>query len=346
MQTGFGTLSKKIAIPIVLLGVLASAGAIYYKNLSGKQPEFRAPEKVFYIRDNQSLEETQALLKSDSIVLDLGAFESLCSIKRVSKFKAGRYVITNKDSYNSIINKFKAGLQSPMRVKVDGVRDIYNLAGTLGKQLQADSSAFIQAFLSKEFLSKHQLKEEEVISIFLPNTYEMYWTISPSSFIEKMESYYLSYWTTENKQKAASLNLTQAEVATLASIVKGETVKSAEAPKIAGLYLNRLKAGQPLEADPTVAFAKSLRGVARLYFSDTKIESPYNTYRAKGLPPGPIFMTEPLYLNAVLNAETHDYFFMCAQPGGTGYHDFSKNFQQHLQYAKRYRAWLNKKGIQ
>lgn len=345
MQTRPSSL-KKIAIPLALCGVLAGIGFSYYKNLCNEKPNFTAIEKVFFVYDNLTFEDIQSRLATDTIVTNMDAFEMLRSIKRASKVKAGRYVFTKKDNYSSIINKLKAGLQSPINVRVDGVRDIYHLAGTLGTQLQSDSSEFIEAFLSKDFLSKHNVKEEEVISLFLPNTYEMYWTISPDSFIEKMEGYYTSFWTEENKQKASRLNLTQAQVATLASIVKGETVQSSEAPKIAGLYLNRLKVGQPLEADPTVAFAKSLKGVARLYFNDTKIESPYNTYRIKGLPPGPIFMTEPLYLNAVLNAEKHDYFFMCAQPGGTGYHDFSKGFKQHLKYAQKYRAWLNKKGIQ
>lgn len=338
-------MKKKIALLFIIVIVAFGILFTFYRSKTSKTPSFSGKEKVIFINSPTALHDAIVSLQQDSVITDISAFKWICKLKGIKTVKPGRYVIQKKESYNAIANKLNAGLQTPLNVKVDGVRDIYRLSGLLGKQLQADSIDFLEALLDKKKMESYGLKEEEVISLILPNTYEMYWTISPTAFVEKMESYYNAYWTNEKKQRAQSIGLTPAQVATLASIVKGETVNTSEAPKIAGLYLNRLRIGQPLEADPTVAFAKSLKGVPRLYFNDTKIESPYNTYRIKGLPPGPIFMTEPIYLDAVLEAEKHDYFFMCAQPGGTGFHDFSKNFQQHLQYAQRYRKWLNQSGI-
>jgi len=324
---------------VLVLSILL--GRLYFSN----QGNFVSQEKVVYLHEDITPEQAIVLLGKDSIISDLSSFELLIRLKNVQRFKSGRYKITNGIRTNQLINMFRAGLQNPVLVKVDGVRDIYNLAGSLSKQLKHDSTEFIKAMLDPKILSEHKLKQEEAMSLILPNTYELFWNISPEKFMDRMIQISTNYWSQEKLDKANKLKLSISEVYTLASIVKGETIKKDEASKIAGLYLNRLQIGMPLEADPTVTFALKLKGAQRVYFNDLKVTSPYNTYKNKGLPPGPIFMVERHFLDAVLDAEKHNYIFMCAQPGRTGLHNFATNFGQHSANAALYRKWLNENNI-
>jgi UPF0755 protein len=324
-----------------ILVLLVLLGRLYFST----QGNFASQEKIIYLYEDSTPEQAMQVLEKDSIISDRSTFDMLIRLKNVERFKSGRYKITNGIRTNQLINMFRAGLQSPILVKVDGVRDIYNLAGSLSKQLKHDSTEFINAILDQKILSEHKLKPEEAISLILPNTYELFWNVSPEKFMDRMIQISTNYWSRENIDKANKLNLSISEVYTLASIVKGETIKKEEASKIAGLYLNRLRMGMPLEADPTITFALNLKKAQRVYFNDLKVNSAYNTYKNKGLPPGPIFMVEPHFLDAVLNAEDHNYIFMCAQPGRTGLHNFSTNFSQHNVYAALYRKWLNENNI-
>lgn len=330
-----------VAASTILFLLLLLLGRLYFST----QGTFEAKEKIVFLYEDTTPEQAIKILIKDSVISELSSFELLVQLKRVQRFKSGRYKVKQGIRTNQLINMFRAGLQNPMLVKVDGVRDIYHLAGSLSKQLKHDSTEFINAMLKPEILSEHKLKPEEAISLILPDTYELFWNISPDKFMERMIELSANYWSQEKIEKARKLNLSKSKVYTLASIVKGETIKKDEASKIAGLYLNRLRIGMPLEADPTITFALNLKGVQRVYFDDLKVTSPYNTYKNRGLPPGPIFMVEPLFLDAVLNAESHDYLFMCAQPGGTGLHNFSTNFHQHVAYAAKYRKWLNENNI-
>lgn len=345
MPVGFGTLKKKIAVPVILFGMIAAFGAVWYTRTVKGKPSFSGSSKVIFLRTDMTPDEAFPLLRQDSVLSPESGFLSLCRLKSVDSLKKGRYEIKKNESLNGIVNRLRAGLQTPVNVSVDGVRDIYRLCGILGKQLLADSSEFMAVLLSDSLLKKQGLRKEEAISLIFPNTYEMYWTVSPEAFVKKMTAVHEKYWDEENRGRAAALGLTPAEVTTLASIVKGETVNKSEAPKIAGLYLNRLRIGQALQADPTLVFAQSLKGVDRIYHSDTKVDSPYNTYRNSGLPPGPIFMTEPVYLDAVLRAEKHSYLYMCAQPNGTGLHNFTQSYSEHVQNAAKYHRWLDSRGI-
>jgi UPF0755 protein len=318
---------------------------LFVKPLFSKQGSFESNEKVFFLNNDTTPEEVIEALINDSIVSDERSFRSLIKLKNVERFKSGRYKISKGIRTNQLINKLRAGLQDPVLVKVDGVRDVYNLAGSLARQLKNDSAQFIHALLDPELLRQYELTPEEAMCLILPNTYELYWNISPDKFMDRMLAITNEYWTEARVQKASEMKLSKSEIYTLASIVKGETVKKEEAPKIAGLYLNRLRKGMPLEADPTITFALNLKRAQRVYLKDLKVASPYNTYKNKGLPPGPIFMVEPHFLDAVLNAEKHNFIFMCAQKGGTGLHNFSTNFNQHSKYAREYRQWLNANNI-
>jgi UPF0755 protein len=181
--------------------------------------------------------------------------------------------------------------------------------------------------------------------LFFANSYELFWNTTPEVFMKKMTDQHDAFWTAERKQKCSALNMSPAQVYTLASIVQSETAKQDEAPKVAGLYLNRLRQNIALQADPTVIFATGLDNISRVLLSDTHVDSPYNTYKHTGLPPGPICIIGTSYIDAVLNADQHNYVFMCAQPGNTGYHNFAVSYDQHLVYKKQYTNWLDSRGI-
>lgn len=326
-----------IAISIALLSVFFSA----YTKIG----HFRESKKAIYINDGLTYDQFISQMIHDSIIQSEDDLSLATKIKSFKSPKAGRYVVQKGMTAANFISMLRAGNQTPLMVKVDGVRTIYQMAGKLGKQLQADSLSFLKAMTNPSVLEKYGLNEYTASSLIFPNTYEYFWTITPEEFVSKMEAKYNAYWTEENKAAAKAIGLTPAEVSTLASIVKGETVVDSEAPKIAGLYLNRLRKGMRLEADPTITFASNLKNVSRVKLDANRAYSPYDTYKNDGLPPGPIFFTEEVYLDAVLHAESHDYLFMCAQPKATGYHDFTTNFTAHTVYAKKYRKWLDSINI-
>jgi UPF0755 protein len=333
-----------IVIGLVIIGISIVLMSVFY-SANKEIGHFRGSKKAIYFTDEISFERFIAQMIADSIIKTEDDLSLATKIKSFKSPKPGRYIVQKGMKASDFISMLRAGNQSPLMVKVDGVRTIYQMAGKLGKQLRADSISFLNAMTDPKLLSKYGLVEYSASSLIFPNTYEYFWTITPEEFVAKMEDKYNAYWNEENKAAASKLGLTQAEVATLASIVKGETVANSEAPKIAGLYLNRLRIGMRLEADPTITFASNLKNVSRVKLYANRAYSPYDTYKIVGLPPGPIFFTEEIYLDAVLHAESHGYLFMCAQPKATGFHDFTTNFAAHLVYAKKYRKWLDSINI-
>ncbi|MFM1998440.1 MAG: hypothetical protein RL204_387 [Bacteroidota bacterium] len=326
-----------VAVGIGLLFVLFGT--------NNKIGHFKNSKKAIYLEGGLSYDEFITQMIKDSIIESEDDLSLATKIKSFKSPKAGRYVIQKGMTASNFISMLRAGNQTPLMVKVDGVRTIYQMAGKLGKQLQSDSLSFLKAMTNPSLLEKYGLNEYTASSLIFPNTYEYFWTITPEEFMSKMEEKYIEYWTEENKAAAKNLGLSPAEVSTLASIVKGETVEQSEAPKIAGLYLNRLRIGMRLQADPTVTFASNLQNVKRVKLDSGRPYSPYDTYQNSGLPPGPIFFTEKVYLDAVLHAEKHNYTYMCAQPKGTGYHDFTTNLKAHEAYARVYRKWLDSINI-
>lgn len=307
---------------------------------------FQGNKKIIYIESNLDRETLISQLLRDSIIQDADDLNMTMRLKRFEKSKPGRYVVSKGMSADKLINMMRVGDQQPVMVSVDGVRTIYQLAAKLDKQLQFDSAAFMRTLLDQNLLSRYGLNEMNAGTLILPNTYEFFWTISAEDFVSKMEKEYSKFWTTERKEKAKALGLSVAEVGVLASIVKGETVQFDEAGKIARLYLNRLERNQKLQADPTVIFANQLKDVRRLKGSKyLENDSPYNTYKHLGLPPGPIFLTEPKYIDAVLNAPIHKYIYMCAQPNGSGFHNFTSSDVEHMKNAQAYRRWADANNI-
>lgn len=245
----------------------------------------------------------------------------------------------------SLINLIKAGNQDPVKLKFHNIRKKENFAAYLASNLEADSLSFINVLDSTALISKYGFNQDNVYAMFIPNTYEMYWNISPVNFFERMHKEYDKFWTADRKQKAASLNLSPVQVYTLASIVDAEALYDKEMPIIAGLYLNRLNKGILLQADPTVIFANNDFTVKRVTGKLLQVQSLYNTYKYAGLPPGPIMMPSINAIDAVLNRDSNNYIYMCAKEDFSGYHNFAENKAQHEINAKKYREALNKRNI-
>lgn len=304
--------------------------------------------KVFYlyIPGNANFSNVIDSLRKYEILKDEESFIWLSEKKKYKKIRSGRYKITVGMSNNQLINILRAGLQTPVKLTFNNIRTKEELAGKISKTLEFDSLSLINLLNNKDFLKPYGFNPETVISMFIPNTYEFYWNSSPKVFFKKMNKEYNKFWTKERKEKAKKINMSPLQVATLASIVQAEQSKhNDEKAKVAGLYINRLKKGMLLQSDPTVIYAKGDFSIRRVLNKDKEINSPYNTYLYKGLPPAPINLPEISSIDAVLNYEKHSYIYMCAKEDFSGYHNFSKTLTQHNIYAKRYQKALNKERI-
>ncbi len=259
--------------------------------------------------------------------------------------RPGRYEVGGELSAMQLIRRLRSGDQAPIRIIIPNVRTMNDIAARLGKHLAADSSSLITAFNDSSVCREYGCTVNTLSTLFIPNTYEVYWTTTPKQLLERMKKESDKYWTAERRQKAANAGLTPQEVIILASIVDQETAAVAEKADVAGLYLNRLKKDMLLQADPTVKYALKQFGLRRILHEHLTVESPYNTYKYKGLPPGPICIPAISSIEAVLNFRKHDYIYMCAKEDFSGYHNFAATYQEHLRNAKRYTQALNKRNI-
>ena len=262
--------------------------------------------------------------------------------------KAGRFLLKKGMSAFQLVAAMRRNV--PVKLAFNNQERLENLCERLSSQIEPDTPKLLATFRDNAFLQKNGFTKDNVFAMFLPNTYEVYWNISADKFRNKMLDEYNRFWTKERIAKATALNLTPVQVTTVASIVHKESVKKSERPTIAGVYLNRLNQGMALQADPTVIYALKLRDnnfdqvIKRVLYNDLFIKSPYNTYQNIGLPPGPIAMPDVDAIDAVLNAEKHDYIYFCASVEKFGYHVFASTYEQHQVNAKKYADWLNKQG--
>lgn len=328
-----------IGIGLVLAGL---AGAYAWREVMSPATRFAEDSRVLLIPTGADLRTAMDSLSRIEATHDPRAIELL--LKR-GKVKPGRYRVRKGMSVRSIARMLHAGEQEPVRVTFTNIRRLEQLAGRLGRVLEPDSEAFLRVFLDPEVQRTAGLKEETMISLFLPNTYEFWWNITPERFVDRMRQEHVAFWSNQRNARAKELGLSPTEVSTLASIVQAETVRMTDAPVIAGVYLNRLRIGMPLQADPTLTFALGLDSVSRVLNTDKQVESEYNTYRNAGLPPGPINMPEPRFIDAVLEAPKHEYLYFCARADLSGYSDFSRTYEQHLVNARRYQRALNQRKI-
>jgi UPF0755 protein len=338
-------ISKKLKLVLLLatfVGILVCA--FFYFQVYAANTNLKDDAQIVYITDTLSVEDWINDPRQ-TVVRNHASFLRVSGWKKLKTLTPGRYRFKKEMSNNAMINMLRIGSQAGITIRIDDCQNMFELAGRLGKYLQRDSTQFISVFRNQEICTKYNCEPLTLSCIVVPDTYEFLWTNTPEDILKRMDGIRKKYWNDDNLNKAKALRLSPNEVCILASIVKAECSKVDEAPKIAALYLNRLRIDMPLQADPTAVFASGLRGVDRVYSNMTEVDSPFNTYRNKGLPPGPIRLVENVYLDAVLNPAKHDYLYMCAQPGSTGYHNFAKSYNQHLEYQRSYTDWLNKKGI-
>lgn len=267
-------------------------------------------------------------------------------LKRYSgRIRPGMYIIKENMSNNELVNIFRSGMQKPVVVTFNNIRTKQELSGNLAKQIMVDSTELLLVLNNAEFLKSQGFDLATAVCPFLPDSYEMYWSINAKDLYIKMVSEYQTFWSDKRLAKAKVLNLSPNQIITLASIVNEESNFADEQPVIAGLYINRLKRGYLLQADPTLKFALNDFEKKRVLNVDKEIDSPYNTYKFKGLPPGPIRIPTKAAIDAVLNYKDHNYLYMCASADFSGKHHFSETFKEHKRYAREYQRKLNKLRI-
>ncbi|MDU8887328.1 endolytic transglycosylase MltG [Yeosuana sp. MJ-SS3] len=342
---------KKIIVAIALLGLVAAAYFAYfvYSTMFVDNTAFTNDEAYIYIRTNSNYHDVREILFP--LLKDMDAFDALANRKQyVSNIKAGRYVIKKGMNNNDIINSIRSN-NIPIQLSFNNQETLEDLAGRISNQLEADSVSILASMLDSTFLEANSFNKKTALGMFIPNSYEFFWNTSAEKFRDRMLTEYHKFWNENRLQKAKSINLSPKEVITLASIVQKETSKAEERPRVAGVYINRLKRGMPLQADPTVIFAiKEKSGnfnqiIKRVLFKDLELDSPYNTYKYAGLPPGLITMPDISAIDAVLNYEKHDYYYFVVDINRFGYHKFAKTLSQHNRNRQEYVNWINKQGI-
>lgn len=339
--------TKRNLVFIILAVIILATGGIFVYIKNFLDAEFRIKETVYiYVDKQKSFDAVLTQIDTTAHVSDLSAFKRLATImKYPDNMKTGRYAITKDMSIQGAISELKGGHQAPVKLKFNNIRTKEDLAKRLAAQLMITEEEFMATFNNEEACSKLGFTTETITCMFVPNTYEVYWDVSLDSFLKRMKDEYSKFWTEERKAKASKLGLTPVEVSILASIVEEECYFTDEYPVVARLYLNRLKIGQLLQADPTVKFAVGDFSLKRILFEHLQVDSPYNTYKHLGLPPGPIRVASIKGIDAVLNPAEHNYLYMCAKEDFSGRHNFAVTHAEHVQNANRYRAALNQRKI-
>jgi UPF0755 protein len=302
--------------------------------------------RFVYIPTGAGFDEVRNMFYEQDIVNNVVAFSFLAKIMNYDELvKPGRYLLTGNMSNRDAIRMLRAGEQVPVNITFNNVRLLEDLPPKICQGIELKPGELQEKLDDPSVREAYGFNNDTFKCMFIPNTYEVYWTISVEELLDRMHQEYMDYWTEERKKKADSANLSPVEAIILASIVKAECSMTEEAPVIAGLYINRLKRNYALQADPTVVYANGDFGIKRVLNKHKEIDSPYNTYLYPGLPPGPINMPEPVYIDAVLNYARHNYLYMVARADFSGYHVFSTNLQDHLALAAKYQRALNKEGI-
>lgn len=303
-------------------------------------------DRIFTVPSGATFDEIQDRLHDERYVKDLLSFSVLAKLMKYDQnVKPGRYLLTADMSNLAAIRLLRSGQQEPVNVTFNNVRLKPALARRLCENLEANKKEFLALLNDEDFVKKYGFTTENVLVMFLPNTYQFYWTTSAEELFERFHQEYQNFWSEQRKKKADSLNMNPREVSVLASIVESETNKPDEAPKVAGLYLNRLQRNIALQADPTLVYAAGDFTIKRVLNKHKEIDSPYNTYKYTGLPPGPIRVPSINAIDAVLNYEDHNYLYMCAREDFSGYHNFATNLSTHLTNARRYQRALSQRGI-
>lgn len=336
---------KKILVTIALLGLVVCAVFAYniYNAIFQPNTAFNNDQAILFISSDATfknvVEDLEPLLK------DVESFQTVAQKKGyTAAIKPGKYAIKKGMNNNDIVNALRVN-NIPVRVSFNNQETLENLAGRIATQIEADSITLVSVFRDSAFLKENDFNADTALGMYIPNSYEFYWNTSAKQFRERMLKEYNRFWTTERLEKAKRMSLTPDQVVALAAIVQKETVKVDERPRVAGVYMNRMKKGMRLQADPTVVYAvKKATGVQlkRVLNKHLEIDSKYNTYLHTGVPPGPIAMPDISSIDAVLNYEKHGYYYFVANIEKMGYHKFAKTLSQHNINAAAYRRWVAK----
>ena len=342
---------KKIIIAIALIGVvvLGFFGYYVYNSIFSSNTSFDSSEKVVYIPTGANFQTVIDSLRP--LVKDLESFSLVAEKKGyANRVRPGRYILEKGMSNNDMVDRLRSG-NTPVKVIFNNQERLEDLAGRIATQIEADSLELLKSFKEDSFLSEEGFNQRTALGMYVPNQYEFYWNTSAEEFRERMKKEYNRFWNESRLEKAEQIGLTPRQVITMASIVQKETAKVDERPKVAGVYMNRYKDGWKLDADPTVIYAiKETTGnfdtiIKRVLYKDLKLDSPYNTYKYREIPPGPISMPDISSIDAVLNYEDHDYYYFVADVENFGYHKFAKNLAQHTRNKQEYIRWINQQGI-
>jgi len=337
--------SPRINLQLAVCGLLLILGLLtYYAFSSVSNVE---TTQYIYIDEDDTQDSVIAKIQPFANLIGMTTLNTLIRHSGYSEnIRTGRYAIEPGDGPITIFRKLKSGRQTSLNLTIPESRTMDRLAAILSNKLMLDSATIAEALTSQEVCEKLGYDTCTIAAMFVPNTYNVYWNMSIDELLQRMQKEHDRFWKGDREAKAAEMQMTPIEVCTLASIIDEETSNNAEKPMIAGMYLNRLKEGMPLQADPTIKFALKQFELKRIYNKLLNTESPYNTYRNEGLPPGPIKIASIKGIDAVLNYTSHDYLYMCAKEDFSGTHNFARTYQEHLKNADKYTKALNERGIQ
>ncbi|SHO65342.1 endolytic transglycosylase MltG [Algoriphagus zhangzhouensis] len=339
---------KLLLVLIIAFSVLGISMTFYFYQVFFSPNVLLESEQPVALRipSNANYKYVANKLYEDQIISDAVSFGFVAKVLDYQELvKPGLYTIKPDMTNLELVRLLRSGDQTPVRITFNNVRTKEDLAEKITANLEIDSTQFLNMIQDSVYIRKFDFDEETIMSMFIPNTYEVWWNTSPEALFDRMYREYNDFWTDARKEKAKQMGLSQKEVSTLASIVQAESQKSDERPRIAGVYLNRLRLNMPLQADPTLVFALGDFSLKRVLNIHKETESPYNTYKYAGLPPGPINLPDINSLDAVLNAEDHKYLYFCAKEDFSGYHAFATSLAQHNANARRYQAALNQARI-
>lgn len=336
---------KPVLIVLAVIAVIALAIGLWGYFKVSKTPGGDEDIRIYLFGDTDDdnlAERLKEYLPEEYVSSVMTAYNLLGGMDE-GKHPVGSYVVSSDMPAYKLANIIRHHRQTPVKLKINYARTFGDVASQVDRQLMMDSVSFYQT--ADSIFSAKGYKRPQYSALVIPDTHEFYWTASPVEVVDRLYDSYENFWNGQRKEKAAKLNLSPVEISTLASIVESETAKSDEKPLVARLYLNRLKKGMKLQADPTVIFGIGDFTIRRVTGSHLRTPSPYNTYLNTGLPPGPIKVPSKEGLDAVLDAPAHDYIFMCAKEDFSGYHNFADNIKDHNENGRRYRAELNRRGI-
>ncbi len=338
---------KILIIALIVVTVLISSFTFYvYQMLYSANFQIDKEDTYIHIKTGSSFDDVRNMMFDKGVLNDPVSFSFLSKLMEYDQLvKPGRYLIRKNANNLSTIRMLRAGEQQPVRITFTNVRLMEELAEKLASYIELEADTLLRILSDPATSEKYGFNTESFRCMFIPNTYEVYWTISANQLLDRLNGEYKRFWNDQRLEKAEKLDMSPVEVSILASIVEAESRHADESPVIAGLYLNRLKDTMPLQADPTLVYAVGDFTIQRVLKVHKEIESPYNTYKYAGLPPGPVVFPSIISIDAVLNYKKSNYLYMCAKEDFSGYHNFTSSYREHQNNARRYQAELDKRKL-